>query len=39
MFYFELQTSVYSQEFVQLICELDDLCKEFSYLGSYIEVV
>ena len=39
MFYFELQTSIYSEEFVQLICELDDLCKEFSYLGSYIEVV
>lgn len=39
MFYFELQTSIYSEEFVQLICELDDLCKDFSYLGSYIEVV
>ena len=39
MFYFDLQTSVYSDEFVQLICELDDLCEEFSYLGSYTEVV
>lgn len=39
MFYFVLQTSVYSDEFVQLICELDDLCEDFSYLGSYIEVV
>ena len=39
MFYFDLQTSVYSDEFVQLICELDDLCKDFSYLGSYVEVV
>ena len=39
MFYFDLETSVYSDEFVQLICELDDLCEDFSYLGSYTEVV
>jgi prephenate dehydratase len=39
MFYFDLETSVYSEEFVQLICELGDLCEEFSYLGSYTEVV
>lgn len=39
MFYFDLETSVYSQEFIQLICELDDLCEEFKYLGSYTEVI
>ena len=39
MFYFELETSIYSEEFVQLMCELDDLCEEFQYLGSYTEVV
>lgn len=39
MFYFDLETSIYSQEFVQLMCELDDLCEEFKYLGSYSEVV
>lgn len=39
MFYFDLETSVYSDEFVLLICELDDLCEEFSYLGSYNEVI
>lgn len=39
MFYFDLQTSVYSDAFVQLICELDDLCQDFAYLGSYTEVV
>ena len=39
MFYFDLETSVYSEEFIQLICELDDLCEEFKYLGSYSEVV
>ena len=39
MFYFDLETSIYSEEFVQLMCELDDLCAEFKYLGSYTEVV
>ena len=39
MFYFDLEASVYSEEFVQLICELGDLCEGFSYLGSYCEVV
>jgi len=39
MFYFDLETSIYSEEFVQLICELDFLCEEFKYLGSYTEVV
>ena len=39
MFYFDLETSIYSEEFVQLMCELDDLCEEFKYLGSYREVL
>lgn len=39
MFYFDLETSVYAEEFVQLMCELDDLCENFAYLGSYTEVV
>ena len=39
MFYFDLETSIYSEEFVQLMCELDDLCEEFKYLGSYREIV
>ena len=39
MFYFDLETSIYSEEFIQLMCELDDLCEEFKYLGSYTEVV
>ena len=39
MLYFEMETSIYSEEFVQLMCELDDLCEEFKYLGSYSEVV
>ena len=39
MFYFDLETSIYSDEYVQLMCELDELCEEFKYLGSYNEVV
>ena len=39
MFYFDLETSIYSEEFIQLMCELDDLCEELKYLGSYTEVV
>ena len=39
MLYFDLETSIYSEEFIQLMCELDDLCEEFKYLGSYSEVV
>ena len=39
MFYFDLDASIYSEEYIQLICELDDLCEDFKYLGSYTEVV
>ena len=39
MFYFDFQTSVYSDEFVELICSLDDICEDYKYLGSYTEVV
>lgn len=39
MFYFDLETSVYSPQFIQLMGELQDICEEFSYLGSYSEVI
>ena len=39
MFYFDLETPVYAPEFLQLMGELPSLCEEFSYLGSYSEVV
>ena len=39
MFYFDLETSVYSQSFTQLICELNEMSEQFSYLGSYLELV
>lgn len=38
-FYFDLDTSVYSPRFTQLMGELGDLCEEYEYLGSYSEVV
>ena len=38
-FHFDLETSIYSQEFIQIICELSASCEEFFYLGSYSEVV
>lgn len=39
MFYFDLETSVYTPQFTQLMGELPELCEEFTYLGSYSEVV
>jgi len=39
MFYFDLETSVYSPQFMQLMGELKDISEEFSYLGSYSEVI
>ena len=39
MFYFDLETSVYSKEFAQLMGELDGMCEDFKYLGSYSEVI
>ena len=39
MFYFDLETSVYSEEFIRLVDDLSDICEEFQYLGSYSEVV
>ena len=39
MFYFDLETSVYSAEFSRLMRELEGLCEEFHYLGSYVEIM
>ena len=39
MFYFDLDTSVYSPQFLQLMGELDTVCESFTYLGSYSEVI
>lgn len=39
MFYFDLQTSVYSPRFLSLMGELRGVCENFSYLGSYSEAI
>ena len=38
-FYFDLDTSIYSPAFLQLMAELPGICEQFSYLGSYSEVI
>ena len=38
MFYFDLDTPVYSQKLLQLLGELPSACENFNYLGSYSEV-
>jgi chorismate mutase/prephenate dehydratase len=39
MFYFDLETSVYSEEFMRMIGDIEDMCAQFKYLGSYSEVI
>lgn len=39
MFYFDLETSVYSEEFIRMVDDLSTICEDFQYLGSYSEVV
>lgn len=39
MFYFDLETSIYSEQYAQLISEIGNLCEDFRYLGSYSELV
>ncbi|MBQ9083605.1 MAG: chorismate mutase [Clostridia bacterium] len=39
MFYLDVETSVYSEDFAQMISDLNSICEECKYLGSYTEVV
>ena len=39
MFYFDLDISVYSPQFIQLMGELESISEDCSYLGSYSEVI
>ena len=39
MFYFDLDTPVYSPQFIQLMGEIEAMSEAFSYLGSYSEVI
>ncbi len=39
MFYFDLDTPVYSPKLIQLMGDLEHLCESFRYLGSYSEII
>lgn len=39
MFYFDLETSVYSAEFADLFNEIEGMCSKLKYLGSYSESI
>ena len=39
MFYFDLENSVYSPRFTQLMADMDNISEEFIYLGSYSEII
>ena len=38
MFYFDIQESIYSDEFMRMVNQLEEMSMEFEYLGSYSEV-
>lgn len=38
MFYFDIECQVYSDEFIRLMSQLEELSDEFRYLGSYMEI-
>jgi chorismate mutase/prephenate dehydratase len=39
MFYFDVESPVYSPALIQLIGELESSIEDFRYLGSYSEMV
>lgn len=39
MFYFDLEAPVYSENLASLLSELERECDEFTYFGSYLEVI
>ena len=39
MFYFDLETSIYSDRLAQLLAEIEQVCDDFTYLGTYSEIV
>ncbi len=39
LFYFDLDVSVYSPKFTQLMGELSECCERYTYFGSYSEVI
>ncbi len=39
MFYFDIESSIYSTQFDRMLNELGEVCEELHYLGSYLEIV
>lgn len=39
LFYFDIEASVYSEKFAELMSELEKNCDDFNYLGTYSEIV
>jgi len=39
MFYFDVEAETYSEEFIRMMNQLEELSQEFKYLGSYVEVL
>lgn len=39
MFYFDIEESVHSPEFSRMLCQLEQACEKFRYLGTYSEVI
>ena len=39
MFYFDLEGSVYSKEFIEMFNDIEGICSKIKHLGSYNEVV
>ena len=39
MFYFDLETSIYSPEFIRMLSEIEQMAQQMRYLGSYSELV
>lgn len=38
-FYFDIEASVYSEEFLSLMCELYECGEQFKYFGTYAEII
>lgn len=39
VFYFDIEASIYDDKFASLICELEGMGEQFSYLGTYSEII
>lgn len=38
MFYFDVEAETYSDEFIRMMNQMEELSQEFKYLGSYVEI-